>query len=116
MVVTSHLVDDNSAVDQAQHQQADSREVFHAQERFLAELSMAQRYGPAQADEPGASAQSHTADAGEFAWPIGCDPLARDEMSREDDPKSQHANVSHDTDKAGHKSRTWVKVFFDLGL
>ena len=42
VVVTGHLMDDDTAMDKAQHQQANSREVFHAKQGFLAEFAMAQ--------------------------------------------------------------------------
>src|SRR5512138_1838886 len=58
-----HLPDDRAAVDERENEQADAGEVLHAQESLFAELAVAERNDPAQAEKPQAGAEGDARDA-----------------------------------------------------
>src|SRR6266567_7685243 len=110
--VVSQLPDQMAAMRQRQRQQAAARPMFHAQQGFLAEFSVAERNGPAQSDKPQAHAEGDAGDAGAFALAVWLDPFARDEIRRQNDPKQQDPRIAHNAGEAGHERGARAQPLF----
>src|SRR5216684_1728189 len=101
--VMSQLPDQGAAMRQRQRQQAVARPMFHPQQGFLAEFSVAERNGPAQSEKPQAHAHGDAGDAGAFAQAVRLDPFARDEVRRQNNPEEQDPRIAHHAGEAGHE-------------
>src|SRR6266581_444476 len=110
--VMSQLPDQSAAMRQRQHQQDAARPMFHAQQGFLAEFSVAEGNGPAQSEKPQAHAHSDAGDAGDFALAVRLDPFARDKIRRQNNPPQQDPRIAHHAGETGHERGTRLQPLF----
>src|SRR5436190_17976759 len=83
--------------------------MLHPEELPFADFSLAERHHPAESDKPPARAESYAGNARQLPRPVRCYPFPRDEIGRQNDPKDQHAHISHDAYQASHEGRMRVE-------
>src|ERR1043165_1702395 len=115
-MMSRHLVDNDTCMNEGKDQQTYTRKMFHSQERFFAKLPMPKRDKPTQANKPHADAQRNAGNTRQLAGPVGGHPFVRDEVRSENDPKSQHAHIAHHANKPGHKGGARMKPLLDIGF